>query len=159
MCSHTERKYNGTKRCHTIETSINTTSCKLRPVICITLNEFKLLIPKDYLAEQVYDALFFKNYSLTELIYLQVRLNETKPILGNTKNHKNSLSKQNKHTLTHKHTLQAKVTSERVCKDKISNNPLEQCLPFYSENSEFPLFGENLENPKPHLQWEETPTM
>ena len=43
------------------------------------------LISKPYLAQQVYNAFVFQNYSHAELIYLQIRLNKNMSFLQNTK--------------------------------------------------------------------------
>lgn len=43
-------------------------------------------------------SMFFKNYSLAELTYLSIRLNNTKSFLGNTKKtNRNSVNMENIH--------------------------------------------------------------
>ena len=43
-------------------------------------------------------SMFFKNYSLAELTYLWIRLNNTKSFLGNTKKtNRNSVNVENAH--------------------------------------------------------------
>ena len=63
--------------------------------------------------------LFFKNYSLAEFTYLQIRLHLTNPVLGNTeKTDSNKFNEKN---------IQIKITLERVSKNENSlfhNNPL-----------------------------------
>ena len=48
--------------------------------------------------------LLFKNYSLVELKYQQMRLNKTKSFLGNTKKTDGKTKQKHTHTHTHTHT-------------------------------------------------------
>ena len=63
--------------------------------------------------------LYFKNYSLVEVIYLLIRFNKTKFFLQNTKNTDgNCVNQLNTHTHTHTHThtqtTQRNITLEMV---------------------------------------------
>lgn len=86
MTSHTQ--WDSTQKDKYTDTHIhkyNNISYMLIGAICLNHWMNNSLISKFYLAQNVYKALFFENYSLAKLTYLQIILSKILFFLGNTK--------------------------------------------------------------------------